>query len=187
LPIPFAFNRLGEYRGISAYSGVIELQRNIHAVRANRDNILAKVKHIPVIKFSNFDGFVKNNLLASGQITAKEMEDRLQQGQPMPEYKPLEARVILLDGNDESAAYSMTPLPTGLAGELSQALDDLIREQITSSPLPELLSGKMTTGNYAIIESHVKLTIGFVRSLRREYTKSADTPLKRLTVIDPYG
>jgi hypothetical protein len=156
-------------------------------VRANRDNILATVKHIPVIKSSNFDGFVRNNLLASGQITAKEMEDRIAQGKPMPEYKPLEARVILLDGNDETGAFTMTPPPAGLAGELGQALDDLIREQIASSPLPELLSGKMTAGNYASVESHVELTIDFVRSLRREYTKSTDALLKRLQAADPYG
>ena len=45
LPIPFAFNSIGDIRGISAYSGVLRLMRDIHELRFNRDSILAFIKN----------------------------------------------------------------------------------------------------------------------------------------------
>jgi hypothetical protein len=168
MPVPFAFNSLGDIRGTSAYSGVLRLLRDIHEVRRNRDEILARAKPKAVIKSRDWNKWTDRNRTANGQ------EGR---------YRPFDADVAT---NETDADFQWLALPSGVVADHNAALEDNSREQIVSSPLPEIFSGKMTTGNYASNEYQQQQAIQFVRSVRDEMGRSWNRLVKDLARLDGY-
>jgi hypothetical protein len=168
MPVPFAFNSLGDIRGTSAYSGVLRLLRDIHEVRRNRDEILARAKPKAVIKSSDWNEWTNRNMAANGH------GDR---------YRPFDADVVTNKADEE---FLFLALPAGVVSDHNAALEDNSREQIVSSPLPEIFNGKMTTGNYASNEYQQQQAIQFVRSVRDEMGKSWNRLVKDLARLDGY-
>jgi hypothetical protein len=173
MPIPFAFNSLGDIRGVSAYSGVLRLLRDIHEVRRNRDEILALAKPKAIIMSPDWDEWVERNMGANDQ-------DR---GGKSGRYDPF-AAVVAANKPDEK--FEFLTLPSGVVADHNAALEDNSREQIVSSPLPEIFSGKMTTGNYASSEYQQQQAIQFVQSVRDEMSKSWKRLAWDLAKLDDY-
>jgi hypothetical protein len=154
MPIPFAFNSLGDIRGTSAYSGVIRLLRDIHEVRRNRDEILAQIRPKAIITSDDWKTWVAENQSATGQEKI---------------YDPFAARVAVNKANEK---FEFLSLPSGFVSDHNAALDDNSKEQIVSSPLPEIFSGKMTTGNYASNEYQQQQGTQFIQTVRAEMSKA---------------
>jgi hypothetical protein len=154
MPVPFAFNSLGDIRGTSAYSGVLRLLRDIHEIRRNRDEILAMAKPKAIITSNNWNEWTDRNMVA-----AKQKET----------YDPY-AALVATNRIDEK--FEFLSLPSGIVADHTSAIEDNSKEQIVSSPLPEIFSGKMTTGNYASNEYQQQQGIQFIQSVRNEMSKS---------------
>jgi hypothetical protein len=154
MPIPFAFNSLGEIRGTSAYSGVLRLLRDIHEVRRNRDETLAQIRPKAVITTSNMDKWLEENQKHTDRKEA---------------YDPFATRFAV---NQADEKFEFLSLPSGFVADHNAALDDNSKEQIVSSPLPEIFSGKMTTGNYASNEYQQQQGIQFIQTVRAEMSKA---------------
>ena len=154
LPIPFAFNSIGDIRGISAYSGVLRLMRDIHELRFNRDSILAKSRPKFNIQARDIDGFVERNMAGNGQSSF---------------FDPYRADVITtLDGEKTE----WVAIPSAVFNDLQTAITDNQTELLTSGLLPEMFSGKALTGNYASAEYNVYQGIEFIKSIRKELNKA---------------
>jgi hypothetical protein len=154
MPTPFAFNSLGEVRGISAYSGVLRLLRDIHEMRRNRDEILAQAKPKAVITSNNWNEWTNRNMKANGQGGM---------------YDPFEAAVAT---NLLEEKFEFLTLPSGIIADYTGAIQDNSLEQLISSPLPEIFNGKAMQGNYASVDSQITIAENFIRTVQREMLKA---------------
>ena len=168
LPIPFAFNSIGDIRGISAYSGVLRLMRDIHELRFNRDSILAKSRPKFNIQARDIDGFVERNMAGNGQSSF---------------FDPYRADVITtLDGEKTE----WVAIPSAVFNDLQTAITDNQTELLTSGLLPEMFSGKALTGNYASAEYNVYQGIEFIRSIRKELNKAWAILIEKAAKLHSY-
>ena len=168
MPVPFAFNSLGDIRGTSVYSGVLRLLRDMHEIRRNRDEILASVKPKAIVGTDNWDEWTKRNMETNRQDTL---------------YDPFAARVA---ANKSGEKFEFLILPPGSVQDHNAALEENSKEQIVSSPLPEIFSGKMTTGNYASNEYQQQQGVQFIQSVRNEMLKAWKQLVSHLAALDNY-
>jgi hypothetical protein len=168
MPTPFAFNSLGEIRGISAYSGVLRLLRDIHEMRRNRDEILAQAKPKAVITSENWNEWTNRNMKANGQGGM---------------YDPFEA-VVATCGPEEK--FEFLTLPGGIIADYTAAIADNSLEQLISSPLPEIFNGKAMQGNYASVDSQVTIAENFIRTVQREMSKAWKRLVSDMAKLENY-
>jgi hypothetical protein len=168
MPVPFAFNSLGDIRGTSVYSGVLRLLRDMHEIRRNRDEILATAKPKAVIGTGDWNEWTKRNMESNGQKNL---------------YDPFAARVAV---NKTDETFEFLILPPGAVQDHNAALEENSKEQIVSSPLPEIFSGKMTTGNYASNEYQQQQGVQFIQSVRNEMLKAWNQLVRHLAALDNY-
>jgi hypothetical protein len=169
MPIGFAYNSLGEWRGTSVYSGVLRLLRDNHSIRRNRDEILARFKPKAMIKSQTVDQWVQRN-----QKQNRQSSDR---------YDPFAADVVT---NSPSEEFNYVSLPSNVAADHTAALEDNNKEILISSMLPEIFSGRMATGNYASSEFQHEQGIAAIKAIRRELTKATKALINQLEAIDAH-
>jgi hypothetical protein len=89
--------------------------------------------------------------------------------------------MIVSDPNpDNPEEFSFCFPPAGAFADYNTALEDNMREQMLSSPLPEIFSGQMTTGNHASVESQTQMGINVVESCREDFRKSWNKSMRML-------
>jgi hypothetical protein len=169
-PIPFAFNSIGEWRGTSVYSGVLRIIRDMHEIRRNRDEILAKARPKAIVTSNNWDEWTNRNMIANGQVKT---------------YDPFDA-VVATNMPDEK--FEFLALPNGVVADHNAALEDLNRELTISSMLPEIFSGRVIVGNHATAEHQITQAVSFIESVRREVRKATARLINNLAELDilPY-
>ena len=168
MPIPFAFNSLGDIRGTSAYSGVLRLLRDIHEMRRNRDEILAQARPKAVITSNNWNEWTNRNMKANRQGGM---------------YDPFEAAVATCAPEEH---FEWTSLPGGVVADYTAAIQDNSMEQLISSPLPEIFNGKAMQGNYASVDSQVTIAENFIRTVQREMGKAWRRLVADLAKLENY-
>ena len=169
MPVSFAFNSLGEWRGISIYSGVLRLLRDSHRIRKNRDEILASFKPKVMIKSAFPESWVTRN--------------QKNNNQPGGRYDPFAADVVT---NDKDEDFSFVALPSDVVSSHTAALEDNNKEVMISSMLAEIFSGRMMTGNYASSEFQQEQGIAAIKSIRREMEKATKVFINQLEVLDAH-
>jgi hypothetical protein len=168
MPTPFAFNSLGEIRGISAYAGVLRLLRDIHEMRRNRDEILAQAKPKAVITSNDWNEWTNRNMKANGQGAM---------------YDPFEAAVATCTPEEK---FEFLTLPSGVIADYTAAIQDNSLEQLISSPLPEIFNGKAMQGNYASVDSQVTIAENFIRTVQREMFKAWKKLVSDMAKLENY-
>ncbi|MDR2095733.1 MAG: hypothetical protein LBP76_09490 [Treponema sp.] len=169
MPIPYAFNSLGDYRGISAYAGILRMLGDAHSIRANRDKILSKYRPQAVINTDDPDTWIFKNKKANGESGRLDVFGT-------------DVKFNATGGE----SFSFVSLPSGAVSDHNLALEDINKELITSSMLPEIFSGKMMVGNYASSEFQQIQGLEFIRDIRRQFEKADHRLINSLAQIDSY-
>jgi hypothetical protein len=168
MPIPFAFNSIGEWRGVSAYAGLLRILRDMHEIRRNRDEILSHARPKAVITSDEWIKWTDRNMQANDNVGR---------------YEPFDAIVAT---NKPGETFEFLALPAGVVADHNAALEDLNRELTISSMLPELFSGRIIVGNHATAEHQITQAISFIESVRREVGKATRRLIHDLAALDVY-
>jgi hypothetical protein len=171
MPIPFGHDCWeAEWRGTSVYSRIIRLIADAHDIRRNRDEILALFKPKMKQKTSNVNAWLDNNkkhtISGMGKV-----------------YTPFEANFIL-NGVDEDT--DIISIASDATTQHTAAIEDIRKEIMLASGLPELLFGGLATGNYASTDSQIRAAVEYIKDIQREMTKGYQLLLNQSAHILSY-
>jgi hypothetical protein len=157
LPVPFGHDCWeNEWRGNSVYSRIIRLIADIHAIRRNRDEILAQFKPKMIQTVENTDTWQK--------INKDHTEQKYNES-----YAPFEVDFVL-NGEKDKTEYLY--IASDATAQLTAAIEDNRKEIIIASGLPEIFFGQIATGNAASTDSQILLGIEYIKEIRREMTRA---------------
>ncbi|GHU09750.1 hypothetical protein FACS1894151_08150 [Spirochaetia bacterium] len=170
MPIPFAVDSLGDWRGNSFLTPILRLAGDAHRIRARRDEILSTYKPNAVVKTDNLYQWINNNCEALG-IGDDE------------EYDIFKTDVKFCKSNEE---FRYDSLMGGVVSDHNSALQDIDIQIQMSERLPFIYSGAESKGNHATGTFQEEQGIFFINDLRRQLYKPAYTFLNALNNQDSY-